>query len=230
MPRHKQEPVVEEAQVVEEVVPSTDDVADQLRKLGAELQQAADDALARGAKLREVERFLGNLKVKDFPELAESPVVQSFIKLMGGGDLRPGQTKNPGTLAQIEREWTIRDVEEQFEKVMVMPFENIPITWNGLTIQLQARTPAMVPKPFYDIYMDHLKAQNMAKQHEDYLSGMSDRPPDANWLSDSSARVRAWSLMSRPYKQGQQWGIGVIDMSDQAPPSTEAVTPEKKGA
>ncbi len=224
MPRHKSE------DIPEEVVPATDDVAAQLRRLGNELAQVADDVVARGAKLKEVEAFLGNLKVKDFPELAESAVVQSFVKLMGGGDLKPGQVKNPGTLGQVERSWSWRDVDEEFDKLTVVPFENIPITWNGLRIYLTARVPNTIPRPFYDIYMDHLRAQAMAKVHEDYLSGMSDVPPDPMWTSEGGAVVRAWSLMGRPYGiRGQRWGSGIVDMRDQ-PPVTEAVTEEKLSA
>jgi len=173
--------------------PKADDVAEQMRRLGAELAAAADDVGARDAKLREVEEFLGSLRVKDFPELAESPVVQQFVSLFTIPGA-PGQVRRPGTLAQVEREWTWRDVG-QFETMEVIPFENIPIIWNGLRLDLRARQRRRIPRPFYDIYMEHLKAVDQAAIHEAYLLGQSDAPPDPNWQTDATALARAYSTL-----------------------------------
>lgn len=214
------------AKTKEESKPAVDEVAEQLKRLGAELMAAAEDVDTREAKLHEVEAFLGKLTVKDFPDLAESPVVQSFVQMLGGGDLQPGQTARRGTLAERTRDWTWRDLD-QFPKVMFTPRETIPLTWNGLSVQLVDDVEVTLPKPFHDIYQEHRRAIQQAARHEAYLMGKSDQPPDPNWLTDESARVRAWSIAGRPYgKMSATLTVGrIADVEGEAAPAEE----EKSG-
>jgi|GEM_PF-4803148 len=173
--------------------PDKDAVAEQLKALAGELVAVADKPETRGTVLEKLEGFLSSLRVSDFPELAESPVVQSFLAMMGG-DMKPGEVKARGTLAERTREWTERDLAE-FEYVTFIPRETIPITWNGITIQLGDDVECRIPKPFYNIYLEHRKAQKQAEIHSDYMQGFSPVPPDRNWLTDDSASVRAYSLL-----------------------------------
>ena len=207
MPR-KTEIVVETVEHQEE--PERDEQADLLAEAARLMQKAATDKANRSATLKEAEKALGQLKIVDYPELAESPVVQAFLKAMGVGDLQPGQIANRGTLAEREREWSYRDMG-QFPAKTFIPDETVPVTWNGLMYQLRSGEEVTVPEPIYNVYRDHKKAQRMAQQHEQYLLGHSDLPPDPSWLTDESAKVRLWSVQGRKYgKPSGFLGVGLL--------------------
>lgn len=183
--------------------PASDEVAEQLKALGAELIAVADDQVARGAKLRDVERFLGGLTVKDFPDLAESPTVQAFVKLFANTEgLRPGQVRNRGTLAEFGRDWTWDDVCREFESVTFAAMVSVPLTWNGVgPVYIQAGNEYALPRPFYDIYREHIRALRQKDVHQRYMMGLSDVPPDPNWFSESTAKLRAQAQMTGPTGQ-----------------------------
>jgi len=180
-----------------------DDVASQLRQLGQELVAVAGDSLARQAKLKEVENFLGKLRVADFPDLAESPVIQGFVKAFAdAGSLKPGQVRNRGTLAEFGRDWTWDDACREFEHVTFTPAVSVPITWNGVgPVYVQALQECSLPKPFYDIYRNHMYALRMKDVHQRYMMGQSDAPPDPNWYTDHTAKLRAQAQLKGPTGQ-----------------------------
>lgn len=185
-----------------------DETAVMLSQLASELAAVANDREARQEKLKDVEKVLSNLKVKDFTDLAESPVVQTFLKLMGNDDLKPGEIRNRGTLAERARDWTYRDME-QFPKVTLEPRETLPVTWNGLTYQFQDGIEITVPEPVANIYKEHRYAVEQAKKHENFMLGYSDVPPDPNWMAETSAAVRAFSQMG-PTPDARKRGIGFL--------------------
>jgi hypothetical protein len=189
-------------------------VAAGLADLAAKLQASADDKAKRSAVVAEAEEFLGNIPVKAFPDLAESPAIQSFVKLLGVGDLQPGEVRRPGTLAERVREWTEADLG-QFEMVTFEPRETLPLTWNGITIYVQDGVECTIPKPFADIYREHRRALEQKERHENYLLGYTNQPPDPNWISEDSATVRAWSQMGPP-PDPRKRGVGPFSMNDGA--------------
>ena len=186
---------VELEDVPQEEDTAEEDVASQIAKLGAELSAVASNKAKRTAKLREVEAFLGRLKVEDFPELAESPTIQAFAKLLGGS-LKPGETRNPGTLAETTREWTMEDLRS-FPKKTFTPLETLSITWNGIPCLVTAGEEVSIPEPFYDIYMAHVRAVKNGEQHKKWLLGQTTLAPDRNWLTDASMRVRGYTELGK---------------------------------
>jgi hypothetical protein len=190
-----------------------DDVAEQLKRLGQELVAVADNEVARTVKLREVEAFLGKLQIKDFPELAESPVVQQFVGLLSSlTNLKPGESRNRGTLAEVVKDWTLREMHTEFEQVTFIPVISDDFTWNGVgPFRLVIGEEITVPKPIYDRYREVLYARKQANINEAYMLGHSDVPPDPNWQTPEAAGVRAWSIQGRRYgHQGGTLGTGRI--------------------
>lgn len=202
----KTEEVLQDA-AAEELTPEPDDVAAELSRLGAELQAVAGNKLAREAKLKEVERVLSKLRIEDFEELSESPTIQKFVAMLAKtDDMRPGEVKNKGTLAEVQRDWTWRDIQDmvrsgQMPLVRLTPGETITLTFQGLALRVNANEECEIPRCFYDIYRDHVKAINQAAINERWLMGVSDVPPDPNWMTPMSAIVRAHSM------QGQERGL-----------------------
>ena len=182
---------------------NSDMVADQLKALGAELISVADDQIARKSKLLDLERFLGRLTVKDFPDLAESPIIQSFVRLFANTDgLKPGQVRNRGTLAEFGREWTWDDACREFPLKTFIPIVSVPITWNGVgPVYLQQEMEITVPQPFWNIYREQLFARKQADLHINYIMGKSNVAPHPNWLTDNSAKLRAQATFRGPTGQ-----------------------------
>jgi hypothetical protein len=185
-----------------------DEMAALLQQAAAQLAAAATDRENRSAALKDVEATLSKINLKDFPELAESPIVQAFLRAMGGEDLAPGEVRNRGTLAEREREWSPQDMA-RFPIKTFEPRETIPVTFNGLTYQLIDGQEVTVPEPIYTIYQEHRRALVEGKKHEEYLLGYSSVPPDPNWVAESSAKVRAFSQMG-PTPDARKRGVGFI--------------------
>ena len=192
-----------ESKATADVKPEADELAAQLRRLGQELVDVADDSFARTAKLREVESFLGKLRVADFPDLAESPVIQGFVRMFADTvGLKPGETKNKGSLAEFGRDWTWDDVCRSFPSKVLIPIDSVPLTWNGVgPLYVRQGEEVSIPEPFYDLYREHVRALRQADIHMDYMMGRSDRPPDPAWFSDHTAKARAQSQMKGPTGQ-----------------------------
>lgn len=186
-----------------------EDEATTALKNAAELMaKAASDRANRSELLKEVEANLSKLRIVDFPELADSPVVQSFIKAMGTDNMRPGETRGRGTLAERIREWSERDLS-QFPMKTFYADESLPLIWNGLVRHTVSGEENTLPEPFYNIWLDHKKALKQAKIHEDYLLGYSPQTPDPNWMAENSARVRAFSQMG-PTPDSRTRGVGFL--------------------
>lgn len=215
-----------------ETKPTVDEVTEELKRLGAGLIAVADQAEARTAKIHEIEEFFGKLSLRDFADLAESEVVQNFVKLFENtAGMAPGETRKRGTLAEVRKEWSIRDLAQFPLSPRFVPNETIPITWNGITVYLQEDVECQVPIPFYDIYREHRRALRQAALHEQYLMDMSDTPPDSNWLTPESAKVRAMSQLGRPYKKpGGSISVGALRPdAPVAPGNVPSGLPETEG-
>ncbi len=188
MPRHK---LIEVDPLDEKVVEEEDDVASQLAKLGAELSLVATDKNKRTAKLREVEAFLGRLKIDDFPELAESPTIQNFVKLLAPSDLRPGEVRNPGTLAEVRREWS-REEFRKTEQMTFVPRETVKLIVNGVEFSVVDNGEEQtIPRAHYDVYLGRQRALRNAAQNERWALGLTDVPPDPSWITNSAIKIRA---------------------------------------
>ena len=213
--------------MTEEGQAQQDDIGETLKQAAELFAKAATDVENRDKVLKEVEKTLSKIKLTDAPTLAESPIVQAFIKAMGLGDLNPGQVKAAGTLAERGRDWDWGDVQTMPRKTFT-PMENLPLTWNGLTVHVLAGEEYSLPEPFYNLYREHMYAVRQAQIHERWLMGVSDQPPDPNWISDESARVRANTLVGR--RGGHPGGIldtGVIREFEPSPPETEKPVQEE---
>lgn len=182
-------------------------------KLLEELQTVIKSRDKRAVKARNIERILKSVKIEDIPELADSPIIQAFVQMFAPADLEPGETRNSGTLAEVQREWTHADFA-RFKFVEITPAETIPLTINGVTIQLVADEPCTIPEPFAALYRDHRLALRKAEQHKAFMLGKSDVPPDPNWANDATARVRAFTKLGAGHL-----GVGRLDIK--APPSEE---------
>lgn len=208
MPRHKRpenDPLYQpEVDPLDEQVEEEDDVASQLAKLGAELSQVATNKAKRTAKLREVEAFLGRLKIEDFPELAESPIIQNFAKMLAPVNLRAGEVRNAGTLAEVRKEWNIEDCWRE-GSVTFVPFETLPLIFNGVRVDVVARKETTIPRPHYEIYLNHLKAVDNGEQFKRWLGG-DPVAPDRNWMTPEAYRIRALGLV--------RMGVGPISLEN----------------
>jgi hypothetical protein len=213
--------------------PPKDELAAQLAQLGGELQAVANDEIARTEKLKEVEAVLGQVQVKDFPDLAESPVIQSFIQMLGMGDLTPGETRNKGTLAERTRNWSWGDIQAGVRSGAIklcrfVPAETIELTFNGLALRVVADQECEVPEMFYDIYRDRRRALGEAAKNEAWMLGKSTQAPHPDWQTPEGASVRAWSMQAEAVA-GRPGGVlttGPIRELSSMP----AATPEEASA
>lgn len=205
MPKENISPVAEADDAPLEM---DDAAAADLEKAARLLAKAARNRQDRAATLKEVEGVLSKLNVRDFPELAESPIVRSFLQAMGVNDLRPGETRNANTLAERSREWTERDME-QFPTRTFEPRGTMPIIYHGLTYQLIDGQEVTYPEPIYSEYLRVREAQRQAEIDEAYLQGYSDVPPRPDLIVDSSAKVRAFSQLG-PRPDARKRGVGFL--------------------
>jgi len=215
--------------MTEETQAPQDDIGETLKQAAELFAKAATDVENRDKVLKEVEKTLSKIKLTDAPTLAESPIVQAFVKAMGLGDLAPGQTRAPGTLAERSREWTMADVATMPRKTFT-PMESLPLTWNGLTVYVLAGEEYSLPEPFYNVWREHVYATRQAQLNEHYMLGQSNRPPDPNWLTDEVALVRATTLMGRQFgRPGGTLSTGVISDWEASPAEDEKPVREEKG-
>jgi hypothetical protein len=194
MPRHKmvqQEEVTIEDQVVEEDAVDEADIVSRLSQLGAELQAVATDKTRRQAKVREIEALLRSLKVDDFPELAESETIKTFAGLIADPKtLRPGETRNPGTLAEVRKEWSIDDCWKE-GSVTFIPMESMPLIFNRVRVDVVMGEETTIPATHFDIYRHVQRVKRNAAQMEKWLSGKTNIAPDVNYMSDAAYRIKA---------------------------------------
>lgn len=182
-----------------------------LANLAAVFAQAAGNKAAHAKALGEVEAVLSKLSPKDFPELAESPVIQQFLDQMAERNAElhpddpPGTIYNRGTLGMTKKRWQWSDLKDA-ERVRLTPTETIPITYQGLTMVLQADMDMEIPKPFYDVYMERRRGMETARQHAAFLFRQRDNidpnRADPSVLSSSSGMVRGHGQGNTGYKPG----------------------------
>ncbi len=191
-------------EITPEPTTGLDEETKALEEAAALMAKAASDRANRKQLLSGVEAALSKVRMIDFPDLIDSPIVQSFISAMGYGDLQPGQTRNRGTLAEIHRDWTWKDLQKMVtEGTMPLrrftPNESLTLIWQGLELRVIEDTECEVPACFHDIYLDRQKAKRNAVTNEHYLLGISDVPPPDMYHSASSAKVRAWATQMRRF-------------------------------
>ena len=192
------------------VAPSPDEAKAELARLALEFAQSVNDEQTSQSKIDQAIAFLGKLTVKEFADLAEHPFVEMLRNQIPTADLRPGEVRNRGTLAEVARDWTWADMKGMETKTFT-PNESIRITFNGVALQLMADVEQTVPRPFYDIYMERKNAIRQAKLNEAYMLGHSDELPHPNWQTPEMAEVRAFSIAGRQYgRPGGTLGVGPI--------------------
>ena len=201
------------------LIPEDDEATIAFRQAAELLGKAASDRTNRNTYLKDAESALGKIRIIDYPELAESPIIQNFVKAMGMSGLQPGEVKNKGTLAEREREWTMHDVRVAvargiFKLRTFTPNENLTLVWNGVEIQIIANEECTLPDVFHDVYRERQEALRQGRLHVEWLMGRSSQQPNINWVTPEGAIVRAWS------KQGEALGlvsgflgVGPIDTS-----------------
>ncbi len=202
MARNKTQPDVLVDPKDQEAEVAGDATADLLTQAAQQLAAAAKARGDRSKLLKEVEATLSQIRITDVPELADSPVVQAFLKAIGVADLTPGEVRNKGTLGEREREWSWETAWTVGKPTTFVAIEDMSITWNGVgPIDIRAGDEVTLPSPFYDIYRERLKAKKQADLNINWLTARSDVPPDRNWITDASAHVRALSATRGPSGQ-----------------------------
>ena len=72
----------------------------------------------------------------------------------------------PGRKVRGQKDvWTWRDILERFKDdyTAIIPDETIPLTWNGVKIQLISGIETHLPKPFYELWKAHKAALRPGK-------------------------------------------------------------------
>ena len=208
--------------MAETTVSPPDDSTAALAQAAKLFAKAAEDKANRGTILKEMEAVLSKVKLVDFPDLEDSTVVRTFLQLMDTRGMRPGEIRNRGTLAEVVKDWSWRSVQEEvragrMKLVKFIPNETLTLTWNGLPLQVVADQEVEVPEPFYNIWKDHRYAIKQAQQHEQYLMGRTDVPPDPNWVTVEGAGVRMWSTQGKQFgKVSGHLGVGPIYEGEEA--------------
>ena len=172
-----------------------DEATAALEQAATLMAKAAKDRKNRDVLLKEAEAALAKVPIGLMPDLAESPVVKTLLSALGIKDLQPGQVANKGTVVEREREWTWADVNATFALKTFTPDESLPLTFQGLTLHIFSGEECTIPECFYEIWRQHKYAMKQAAIHERYLLGQSDKPPDPNYFTDETARVRAFSML-----------------------------------
>jgi hypothetical protein len=202
--RHQKEAQVGQimADLVPEPAPATagmeqqEDSSGLLASLGQALLRAAGEKGEQAKALETLKEILPKLSVKEFPKLADEPVIQEFVERLArekaaSSDDPPGTIYNRGTLAEFKKDWTIKDLEKSgMPLITFTPAETILVTWNELRCQLIADQEITCYKCFYDVYQEHRRAMGFAREHAAFLfrKGPATHPDMA--LPDA-ARARA---------------------------------------
>ena len=98
-----------------------------------------------GGKAEEIKEGIKQL----ISEAVEEAVAEA------AGPKSPGQIEEAGELTARKVHWTFHDAEKLYPPVTFTPEETIPVTFNGLTVQLMADQPITVPSCFKGIYDEH---------------------------------------------------------------------------
>lgn len=165
------------------LAPAPVQVQDEFASFFAKLAAAGGKQAEKDKALGELEHLLGKLNPKDYPDLVDDPVVGKFLDMLqerrdASTDVRPGEIYGEG-LARTKRLWNWSDLkperwpwpdkENDFVWVDYVPRENVPVTWNGITIYFFEDVPIRLPRVFVNVYMESRRGQALAKEHRDYL-------------------------------------------------------------
>jgi len=151
---------------------------------------SSDKAQAR-RKIKELEKLLSGITLDQVPDLAESPVLQKLVAMIAPRDMRPGETRHAGTLAEVSRQWTLQDVLNEFPMKDLVPMHSMTLTFNDVEWGITAGEPCRLPECFWYIYMQYLHALRQGERHVNYMLNPNAPPPDRNWLTPESQTVRA---------------------------------------
>jgi hypothetical protein len=183
---------------------------DFLKRLGTALLESGGGRAERNKTLAELEAVLVKLSPRDYPELAENPVIQQFLEVMAerkaeASDDPPGTIYNAGTLAATKKRWQWRDLA-RFPVVTFTPNETIPVTFQGLTLMLIADTEMAVPSIFKDIYDERRRGHETAREHAAFLFRQRDQidptRADPSVVGYSSGLVRGHGMGRDGYRPG----------------------------
>ncbi len=180
-----------------EVLPSQDDVFQQLVSLAQAAGGVAKKKQERGAILDQVATLLNGLDTTAYAELLERPEVEGLVSaiteakaadpgVVPGADLGPAIGKKP---------WTIQDYmrpsdNPALEWIDYTPRKSDPVTINGVTIHFQEDVPIRAPRVFVEVAEQARMAPRLAKNHIDYMFRKTDQLIDPTIMSTGTQRVR----------------------------------------
>lgn len=191
-----------------ESLPEDDDV---LAGLGALIAEARRDKADKSRQDAVVDA-LSRLTVKDFPQIAEHPVIAKFLEGYHQAQAvtygrRPGEVINKGTLAENAIPWTLRDLKSpppgwngtdalppgHTQWVFnVVPESSREVIVNGIKVRFYRRVPYSGPKVFYDVYLQAMDQEEAASQHAAFMMKAEGAgvPQDPTILNEGTLAVR----------------------------------------
>lgn len=215
MPRKSIEtPDVPGIEALDDEAPMTEDEATaELARLGQALIASAGKKHEQQAAVASLEKLLGSLKPKDFPDLAENPVVMQFLESLAqqratNSDDPPGTIYNRGTIAVHSKPWTWNDLKspqggwrpgEPLPQGCVewvyeyTPDRTVLVTYNGLSVQFFAEQPWTGPKCFTDLLREQRRLERVGHEHVSYMFKSGGLPSDLGVINEGTRRVRSAS-------------------------------------
>lgn len=182
---------------LEPPAPAADETANELKRLAATLFSAADKKEQRDNALGDLEAFLARLSPKDFPDLADSPVVQQFVEMLGqrkaemSPDDPPGTEYNRGTMAATSKPWTFRDLENSDIPIIEFEFDSFEdVYWQGLRRTYQPGVTYRDWRCFPDLVREGRKNMRLGNEHVQYLMKQANSLSDPSIAGIGTARVR----------------------------------------
>lgn len=171
-------------------------MAETLSQLGQALQEAATKKRGGAKVIGQLTDLLSRLSVKDYPELADHPVVAQFLETVATSKARnsddpPGTVYNKGTLAEHKKPWQWRDLKD-FPTITFTPLENAELYYNGLgPVYLTADVECTVHEVFYGIYMESRRQQRFGREHMAWLMRRRDAPSHPDMITVEAIKARA---------------------------------------
>jgi hypothetical protein len=177
----------------EQTVPT--ELVGELQGLVSQLQDASARNASGRAIVRKIEAILTEIGSNaDYRQLAESEAIQDFVAKLSevrslDQDIQPGQIMNPKSPLATKRPWTWGDLKGCETKTFI-PNETLPVTWNGLTVYLNADVETTIPIYHYETYMEHRRLTRTGREHAEYLAHQRAHVSDPSMITAESARIR----------------------------------------
>lgn len=182
------------------------------------LAEAGDNKRKRDAAVDKLESALANLSTlerEDQEKLASHPTIQRLLGMVEQRreerGVRPGEITGEG-LSRTKQPWRKEDLtpENGFEYVEYTPSENIPVTWNGITVNFFEGVNQLMPRVFLDTYLEAKRLERGAREHRALL--MASRAERAAGMhndvpSDPSILVGQQGARSRMLRGGWDGGL-----------------------